>query len=242
MKFYNGFLGSNESNTVVNYLGSDNEETFNKNLVKSGEDWYYKDKTITYEMNEYGHRCKSVNNIDLENYILFLGCSNTQGIGVELEKSFPYLICQELKCDYYNLGLQGTGIDVLEHNLVNWFFNVDKKPKYVVLQYPGYTRFAAKFPGYSSFLFGGTWAEDSASKTFIASADELGYFYARSRICSNLINYILTGIPTIKLNYGGIKEYEFGLTIRRYDWARDFIHAGVKSNEKIAEQVLTQMK
>jgi DNA polymerase III alpha subunit len=60
--------------------------------------------------------CKSINikieDIDLNNYILFIGCSHTEGIGLELQTTYPYLVSEELKCDYYNLGLGGTGIDV----------------------------------------------------------------------------------------------------------------------------------
>lgn len=240
MKIYNGFIGADDSNVILNFLGSDNLETYEKKVAEV-KDWYYKDKEITYSLNEYGHRCKSIKEIDLDNYILFLGCSNTEGIGVELEKSFPYLVSQSMNCDYYNLAVEGTGIDVLEHNLVNWFYTVKQKPKYVVLQYPGYTRFVAKFPGYSSFLLSGTWSEDEYSKRFIASADILGYFQARSKICSSLINHIVD-VPKIKINFGGIKEYEFGLTVSRVDWARDFIHAGIKSNEKIAQLITEQMK
>lgn len=241
MKFYNGFVGEDTTNITLKYLGSDDEETLQKNLTIQTEDWYYRDKEITYVMNEYGHRCKSLKNIDLDNYILFLGCSITLGMGVELEKSFTYLIAQEKKCDYYNLSLGGTGIDVVEHNLINWFFTVEKKPKYVVLQYPAHVRFVSMHPGYTSLIKNGPWFQAEESKKFIASSDESGYFLARGRIVSSLINNVVDA-PAIRLNLAGFPRYDSHPIIKNLDFARDLVHGGNKTNEKIAESVLDQMK
>lgn len=241
MKLYDGFLGSDEANVVLNFSKSDNKIEYDKNLKKLGSDWYYSRTPITYSMNEYGHRCKSIKEIDLDNYILFLGCSHTEGIGVELEKSFTYIVAKEKKCDYYNLGIGASGIDVLEHNLVTWFFKIEKKPKYVILQYPGYVRFLAKPPGYNSFIKNGLWSDDKNCKKFIASSVESGYFLARARIAANLISNIVK-VPLIKLNFGGIREYDFGYTIRQYDFARDMKHGGVESNQKMAELILEHMQ
>lgn len=241
MRFYNGFLGSRESNTVLNFSKSDSDVEFYKNSKKLGSEWYYSTNPITYSMNEYGHRCKSIKDIDLENYILFLGCSHTEGIGVELEKSFSYLVAQEKKCDYYNLGIGASGIDVLEHNLVTWFSKIEQKPKHVVIQYPGYVRFLAKHPGYKLFLKNGTWSDDKNCKKFIASSVESGYFLARARIAANLISNIVK-VPLIKLNFGGIREYDFGLTVRQYDLGRDLKHGGIESNRKLAELILEHMQ
>ena len=51
--------------------------------------------------------------IILNNYILFTGCSHTKGVGLALEDTYPYLLAQKLNCDYYNLALGGTGQDVM---------------------------------------------------------------------------------------------------------------------------------
>lgn len=241
MKFHNGFVGENVTNKVLNFFGTDNIVTLNRNLETATNDWYYKDKEITYSLNDYGHRCKSIQDIDPDNYILFLGCSVTMGIGVELEKSFSYLIAQEKKCDYYNLSLVGTGLDILEHNLVNWFFTIKKKPKYVVLQYPESTRFVSKIPGFSDLLKCGVWLQTEEHKRFIINSDQSGYFLARSKIISNLINTIVD-VPSIKINLGGFQKYDNGIICKHLDYARDLLHGGNKTNERVAEQVLDQMK
>ena len=129
MKLHNDFIGVNDSNTILSFLPSDTEETYQKNLLSEGDSWYYKTAKITYEINENGHRCKSINDINLDNYILFAGCSHTLGIGLELDKTYPFMVSHLLGCDYYNLGMPGAGIDVLEYNLLMWFSKVKKNPK-----------------------------------------------------------------------------------------------------------------
>lgn len=241
MKFYNGFVGGDFPNTNLNFFSTDDKSVFNRNLEKYSEDWYYKNVSITYSMNDYGHRCKSLKDINLDNYILFLGCSTTLGLGIELEKSFSFLISQEKKCDYYNLSLSGTGIDVVEHNLINWFFTINKKPKYVVLQYPQPNRFVATHPGYTSMVSYGTWTNIENVRKFIASADISGYTYFKTKIFSNLVKSIVD-VPCITLNLAGFPKVDNSIIIKQYDLARDLIHGGIKTNEKVAELVLEQMK
>lgn len=241
MIFIKDFIGSGFPNKILEFYGSDSEEVFLENLKTKDENWYYRNKSITYKFNDLGHRCKSIEEIDLNNYILFVGCSNTEGVGVELEKTFPYMVSHELKCDYYNLALGGSGIDVVEHNLLTWFSKIKQKPKWVILQYPGYVRFAAKVTGYNSLIPCGTWTETKFAKRFIASADESGYFLARGHISSQLIQQVID-VPLLKINFGGIKEYDYGITYRKLDHARDFSHAGINSHSRLTDLILEQIR
>ena len=45
---------------------------------------------------------------DQDNYILFIGCSHTMGVGLELEKTYPHILSEKLKMDYYNLAVPAT--------------------------------------------------------------------------------------------------------------------------------------
>jgi hypothetical protein len=239
----NGFIGTQIVSEVVHFSGSDNETNYNKNLETQPEDWYYRNIKISYNYNEYGHRSKSIKDLNLDNYILFLGCSHTEGVGLELEKTYPHLVSKHLGCDYYNLALGGFGIDVLEHNLVNWLYTIDKKPKHIVIQYPDHSRFISKYPGYPSMIPNGTWnsIQKNVAK-FISSAEISGFFYGRKKVSVSLINNMTRDIPVIKINFGSIEEYDTGISYRRLDWARDFCHAGIKSHEKISELVLDRIK
>ena len=104
----------------------DTEENFKKNILTHPELNYYVTNILTYSFNNYGHRCKNVEDVDLDNYILFVGCSYTEGMGLYLEDGFPYILSQKLNCDYYNLGLAGSGIDIQLHNLTTWLLKYNK--------------------------------------------------------------------------------------------------------------------
>jgi len=240
MKIYDGFVGQDSSNVILDFTGVDSKELYEKNLSTQPKDWYYRETKISYQMNEYGHRSKSVKELNFDNYVLFLGCSNTKGVGLEIEKTFPYLVSKELNCDYYNLAVEGSGIDVQEHNLVTWFYRFNHKPKFVIVQYPDMTRYMAQYPGYDSLLPNGVWSEDDNTKKFIVNSHEVGYLEARAKFCVNTIRQVIS-VPLVIINFDGIKKYDYGITIKKLDWSRDFIHAGIKSHEKITSNILEQI-
>lgn len=243
MKFYNDFIGLDESNSSKNFQGGDLEETFIESLKTQPDDWYYRTVEITYLINDYGHRCKSVKELDFDNYILISGCSHTQGVGLELEKTYPYLLSKKLDCDYYNMGLPATGIDVVEHNIVTWLFKYPKKPKAIIIQWPDYTRFLSNYPGYPTLIPNGSWTDDTFSKKLISAGDVTGIFNARKKLCSNNIKNAAQNIALVTFNYGGqtpVDEQTY--FFRRLDLARDLSHSGIKSHENITNSVLEILK
>jgi hypothetical protein len=158
MKFYDDFIGEDSNTICLDFLDGTGDSLENVNTTRESqpEDWYYRDKKITYSFNAFGHRSKDIKDLDFDNYLLFIGCSHTQGVGVELEKTYPYLISSKLKCDYYNLAISATGIDVVEYNLLTWFFKFNKKPKAVIAQLPDHRRFISMYPGYNNILPNGS--------------------------------------------------------------------------------------
>jgi len=141
MRIYNDFIGSDDSNTTLKFIGGDSEKQFIQAIEEMPIDWYYNNTEILYDYNNLGHRCKNFEDLDQDNYILFIGCSHTMGVGLELEKTYPYLLSEKLKMDYYNLAVPATGNDVLEYNLLTWIFKINKKPKLIVVQWPDQSRF-----------------------------------------------------------------------------------------------------
>ena len=72
---------------------------------------YYLSNPIEYSLNEYRFRTDSFSlNIDGN---LFLGCSDTFGVGHHLEHTWPYILTQLRFPNYkiYNLGIPGSGSD-----------------------------------------------------------------------------------------------------------------------------------
>jgi hypothetical protein len=247
MKFYNDFIGEDANNINVNFLhgNGDSEENYLANLKTQPDDWYYRENKVEYSFNSYGHRSKEIKELDFDNYLLFIGCSHTQGVGVKLENTYPHIISKNFKCDYYNLGMSATGIDVLEYNLLTWFFKFNKRPKAVIAQLPDHSRFLSCYPGYDNLIPNGSWniGSDKNVEKLLVNGEDTGFFHARKNISYRLINTVVQ-VPTIRLNYGSQVMYDSvdEVRFRRLDLARDLSHPGIESHKAVADTVSMILK
>lgn len=218
MKFNGDFIGLDEVNSSVTYTGVDH-------------------KNIEYKLNSLGHRCKDLSEINLDEYILFAGCSNTFGIGLDLENTYPYLVSKKLNCDYYNLSISGTGIDVLEYNLLTWFLTIKQKPKALIVQWPDHSRFL-NISSDNMFTPMGSWSPDPDATKFILTNEELGIAYSRKLFAvTNIFN--MSQCPALTFVVSGTVPYtRYDNFLVREDLASDQLHPGIKSNVTNAEIVL----
>jgi hypothetical protein len=83
--------------------------------------------------NSRGHRCKEIEEINLQNYILFAGDNVSVGWGTPLEETYPYLISKALNIDYYNLSIFNGGLDTLRYNLITWYHKIPQKPRAIII-------------------------------------------------------------------------------------------------------------
>lgn len=238
----NGFIGQSYNNCVTDFTHGDTEEMFLKNSKKQPDDWYYHKNKITYQYNSNGHRCKEIQELDFDNYVLFTGCSHTEGIGLQLETSYPYILSKELGCDYYNLALSASGVDVLEYNLLTWFLKYNKKPKFVFIQWPDHSRFVSLYPGYKNLLPNGSWCSTEEERKFFVSGESTGFFNARKYVSINLIKTIVD-VPTITVNLMSLSLYDNkSLSWKKQDYARDLSHFGIKSHISLKDALLENIK
>lgn len=224
------FIG-NPANFTTNFWGSDKEHVYLENLSKQPNDWYYRTTGISYVYNSLGHRCKNIEDIDLDNYLLFTGCSHTEGIGLELEKTFPYIVSQSLGLDYYNLAIGGSGSDIMTHNLITWLSTVKKLPKALIVMWPQKARFCLN-QNNSWSVFNATSSEDQTILEFMALGDQIGYFDTMQLLNEKLINTCYSDTKIIKLDSAYDIEY--------VDHARDLAHPGILANKNIANRILNQ--
>lgn len=245
MRFYNNLCGQDAPNIIYKYLPNvDSKTAFIENLKTQSEDWPYRTIDIEYSYNNYGHRSKNIHDIKLDNYILYIGCSHTEGVGVRLEDSYPYITSSQMNCDYYNLAIGGTGIDIIEYNLITWFTTIKQKPKYVVIQWPDHSRFISisAYPGYERLIPNGSWAEDNYTKRFLSSGEATGFFNARKHISYKLIKEIVD-VPIVDVHFTSLASYSNDSTLfRRIDLGRDLAHSGIKSHQAIANQIIAYIK
>ena len=244
----NGFLGHHPNYRNTDFQGHDSKELFEDNLKIQPADWYYRTHNITYQYNSNGHRCKEIKDIDLDNYILFIGCSHTEGLGLELEKTYPYLFAQKMNCDYYNLAIQGTGIDVLNYNIVAWFAKVKKPPKLLIVQWQKQARVTIKNfssgPDTNNWYTYGSWTalNNKAVGNFLSYGYAIDFFKTRQVLAKNTIANI-ANCPIIELNVNFIgnkkQQVDGELTLEQIDFARDIPegHFGIESELKNSEML-----
>jgi hypothetical protein len=242
MKWYNDFIGLDDCNTSMNFIGGDSEEQLIENSKKQSPDWYYNTAELVYSFNNQGHRCKNIEDIDQDNYILFTGCSHTMGVGLELEKTYPHLLSTELGMDYYNLAMPGTGMDTVEYNLLTWFFKMNKKPKMIVIQWPDHSRFLEYDSMRDNILPQGTWNNQPNFVSFFVNAEDTGMFNARRAITNRLIKNVVD-VPVVTFNFGSQRDYGiYDLNMPRLDRARDLSHAGIKSHASFSRTLSNHIK
>jgi hypothetical protein len=242
----NDFLGYHTAKHNELFSGSDSEQLYKQNLQSKPNDWYYRTNEISYVRNNNGHRCKNIEDIDLDNYILIIGCSQTEGIGLKIEDTYPYLLSKKLNCDYYNLGICATGIDVLNYNLVTWFAKIKKPPKLLVVQWPNQVRMTLiNYPKYKTFEYTphGIWSSYVKDiGEFLVLGEQINFFKTTKTLTKNIIRNIATcPIIEVSTSYDGSSDVDIILT--QVDCARDYNknqvhgHLGVESN-KINTEIL----
>lgn len=100
----------NQNDINKSYIGTDSLETFNENLKKMPNDWYYRTNKVVYQQNKKGYRTKKFKDIDWEKSVVLFGCSNTFGVGLTEEDTISSRLSHELKCPVINMGMPGTSI------------------------------------------------------------------------------------------------------------------------------------
>ena len=187
--------------------------------------------------NSLGHRCRELVELDLDNYILFTGCSHTLGEGLAIEQTFPFITSTILKTDYYNLGLSGSGIDVVLYNLWQWFSFVKKKPKILFVQLPDYTRFCSIIDDTDNIIPRGNW--DTTVQKFIVDGLDNGFLAARKRMVISQLNAL--DIPIVKFTHGSTIPYiDDDIRMEHLDYAQDRVHSGIESH-KIFASILVEI-
>jgi hypothetical protein len=244
--YQNKIYGSGYTDPEFSLIGADSKNHFEENLKTQPLDWEYRTKPVLYNRNSLGHRCKELEMLK-DNFVLFIGCSLTEGVGVALEDTFTYKLAQDLGLDYYNLGLAGSGADLLCENLSKWFLNIKKIPKLVVIQWPAPNRYYQQFTDGLTPV--GAWI---AVRNGIVS-DEVKratkYDFVNEEVINNFVNassagyfeHFSTVLRTTTLNFLdclGVKYVEFtDEDFPKLDVGRDLIHPGTESNSKLVSVI-----
>lgn len=125
----------------VEFLSNYEKNCYLEQLKILPDDWYYRHNKILYKYNSLGHRSIELSELPVD-YLLFIGCSFTEGIGLSIENTFADIVSKTLNIGYYNAGKGGSGPDFLALTLMALLTKLkNKKPKTIVIQWPSFNRF-----------------------------------------------------------------------------------------------------
>jgi len=125
-------------NTTTNECPGDFEKLFDENIADPKqrallEKHGWTKDNVTYTFNKDGFRSEEFT-YEPDDSVLFLGCSLTTGIGVDLERTWTYKVASSLGLRHYNLGVGGGGPDMCFRLAHHWIPRL--RPKYVMMLTP----------------------------------------------------------------------------------------------------------
>jgi hypothetical protein len=130
-------FNESHSNRTVFFSSTDSKELYLENKEKFGPSWYYYETPIEYNYNSWGYRTKEFEELS-DDYILVMGCSFTEGVGLYQQDMWATKLGKELGKDVFNLGMGATGPDFMMYNTIllhNFLLKTKKLPSMVVNQW-----------------------------------------------------------------------------------------------------------
>jgi hypothetical protein len=217
----------------------------------------FEQNSVEYCYNSAGYRNPEFDIVQTD-YILVLGCSHTEGIGLPLEQTWVSKLQQMIGCSLVNLGKAGAGADFVAQNLQNWL-SVALPPRAVIIQWPNPCRAVHWNKGQAHFCH--SMATDTLYKEKVIQGEENFFLpWCSSIIQSNWvckqINVPVLNLcfetpesvaPTLLiLNQKGIDlhldQKQPGLTWHFDSKAFDHAHHSEWCTEQWAKRVLTLVK
>lgn len=253
---------------TTNFTSADDSDLWLKNKQKLGTNWYYYHTPIEYQWTKENFRMPhEVNDTDWSNYIYFSGCSYSIGLGVEYEKTYPFLVSKENNCDYVNTALSGASVERVLQNTVEFLSECKKFPKLIIINWPEIARTSwweddGSVGIYMPKYYVGQWKR--SYEEFITHELHMFNRFAHIRktiklICNSLtiplleISTALTFSPSTHKVFDGVtempsfhKKIDFSnnddLSKMHYHWARDYGfhdggHPGWKHHTNVANYI-----
>lgn len=229
-------------NKSFNWKDSDSQENYKE------QNNLYSPHSITYKYNNYGFRCDDFDN--WENYpyrVLFAGCSMTEGTGLPLEdiwaKQVHKMICDKIgvSIPFWSVASAGSGID----HMVRYLYNVKDllKPQIIISYVPDKVRrerwFEDRWSVWSLDL-------DVERNTKIMLDTKFVEYQTEKNLA--ILNLILNQLDCYFLYSSSMNDFSISdyinspLIIQKdhkpeqYDYARDGLHAGPRTNKIMAHQ------
>lgn len=256
-------LYSGESG-VLSWVSTDAESVYLENQ-KAGKALPYGPQDIEYRFNKNGFRCEEFSEIKNRQKVLSVGCSNTCGIGLPEQHTWPYQVTQEIAHQTLwsntvnlNLGLAGSSNRSIAIRAIRAMELFEPKYAFVAWTYPSRIQFV-----YEDGEVADWWAPDKKDE---ASLDpkvlmKLDYF-TQVQSDMNDLNNLIYDIKNVEMAarcynvrlcnsfiyldkpaQDWLRPRVFGLFDHSKptwsaDRARDLLHPGPDYNRWLAEKMI----
>ena len=216
----------------LEFYGPDSKERYENNSSEL-VNWEYQGKTITYNFNDAGLRMnKNIQDVDSRYFVAF-GCSQTLGVGVALEDTWPYLLSQEIGVDYINSAVVGSSVKLNAINFFNMLGKIKHLPYAVIFAWPSSSRhcfytndeFAFYLPNHVPNIEHYTSAYHSLLSTDYNVNESMIYRNMIRATCNQL------GIKYIDFSFDSMDEFtnvlDNAIIDNTQSYARDRSHVGI---------------
>jgi len=223
---------SKYANRTFPWLSLDNKKTYAKNFAtryNELEKYDWLDKKIDYKFNSYGFRSDEFSS---DSGMVSLGCSHTCGVGIPIENSWTSIVSNSLNLKNFNLGISGSSNDTAFRLAHNWLHQL--RPKIVVHMATARHRFERHVQ--NKIQDHGPWSDVSVWGEWALNQVNIDMNFLKNKlaiecICKNL------KIKLVSIEHQSLNKTE----IIDQDLARDLAHGGIKTNQKIAEYILSKI-
>ena len=206
----------------------DEEQNFGNLSPEQKEFW--KNNWFTYTLNSYGFRCNDFSTYKHNPTLAVLGCSHTFGIGLPIEKTWGWIVAQNLGLQLVNLGVPGGSMDTCSRIAKFWLPHI--QPKIILLQIP--ELFRREYYHKWGFGMKGVWDKDFTKFALDNWNEQEDKFNFEKNL--DLINYY-SSCKVVSFNFHKIIEGTF-LEQDEYLLARDGRHWGIETHQCLAEKIL----
>jgi len=228
----------------VAWLDTDSVDRYKTHIAdtekrKMLEDLGWDKHNPTYKINRHGFRAPEFKKD--EPNIVFLGCSHTVGVGINLTDTFSHCVSQALGLQNYNLGKGGSSNQTAFRLGLHWIPKL--KPKIVVLMSPDSSR---------SEIISGNHAINLGVHSSRDQPDLWPCIKARIRDEQNLtldalahqmaLEKISTDVGAKFFKFEAVGDLKGGDLWRPLDLARDLSHLGPIAHGLTARHILAKIK
>lgn len=251
LNFTNGLLRSYQCSYEGPFTDLDSEDNFNKIKNNQPLDWEYHNKKIYYKYNRYGHRSVEISELQ-EDYLLFTGCSFTEGVSLAVEDIYCSLISKALDKSFYNLAVGGSSPAITVKNLIGFLSQIEIFPSAIIIQWPYFQRYYTVSDGLyiehytpacePSQLYRAMLIDDNAFRYNIIERNFLLDFITNigynGKIVEMFIGQSDDELEIICKSEGLQFQTEKLRTIDPIDFGRDLGHPGAKTHRLYADKIL----